>query len=397
MNIPNSRIFHQILNNTCSPPALDEFLTHIEDDKNKEAYLNLITNALDKDVETALDEQIRLRLNERLNQILAQETKSANRSVKKLQLHTFYKYAAIVFLALSLITGIYILNHKNTISETISAIKPGGNKAILTLANGSKIVLNDIKDGTLIRQAGIEIIKAKDGRLIYNISDEQVSEQNPSSNQYNTLEVPRGGQYQINLSDGTKVWLNSESSLRFKQSFTNLDERKVELSGEAYFEVAKNKLKPFRVMTTNGAGLKEEVQVLGTHFNITSYKDEKTSKTTLLEGSVRVTTASTIQTLKPEQQFVLRSNGFSVDKVDVQEVIAWKNGFFIFENDNLEGVLKKISRWYDVQIVYDGSLNDIKIIGSVSRKTDISEVLNILEKTDKFKFKLEGRRIIVMH
>lgn len=402
--------FHRLLNNQCSEAELEAFLDKVKEDQYQEVYGQLIRDTLAKEVSPEeLDAGVQERLDQRLAIILA-----SNKSKEGLQIlpdnrsrslfsnsskYRFLTYAAAASILLTVAVGLVFFGHQKFLKSgdglASKMIAPGGNKAILTLSDGSQLFLNDSKNGNLAQESGISIVKTKDGELIYQaLGDPKATEVSdlPAPEKYNILETPKGGQYQIILPDGTKVWLNAASSLKFPASFAKLEKREVLLSGEAYFEVAKDKLKPFKVIAVGAAGLTEGVEVLGTHFNISSYPDESNLKTTLLEGAVRIGN----QVLAPGQQSVRTPAGLKIKKIDVEEVIAWKNGFFVFENDNLEGILKKLSRWYDVDIVYDGSLNHVKVIGSVSRDKNLEEVLRLLEKTDKFKFKLKGRRVFVM-
>lgn len=228
---------------------------------------------------------------------------------------------------------------------------------------------------------------------------------------YNTIATPKGGQYQVRLPDGSKVWLNAASSLKYLASFSAWNERKVELSGEAYFEVAKDKDHPFVVKTEN-----QEVIVLGTHFNINSYKDEPATKTTLLEGSVRVSllgttsTASTINTtqkiskgkpaeiiLKPGEQATLIGNNIRVSPQNAEDAIAWKDGYFMFNNESLESVMRKISRWYNLDVVFaDASIKNQTFYGRMSRFSKVSQVLKSLALTREVKFELKDNTIHVL-
>lgn len=269
----------------------------------------------------------------------------------------------------------------------------GGNQAILTLANGQKIDLSHSKNGEIAIQAGLTITKKANGELIYEIAPTgELSGNAAVASTYNTISTPRGGKYQINLPDGTQVWLNAASSLRFPASFTMLSDRKVELAGEAYFEVAKNANKPFIVVTA-----KQETQVLGTHFNISSYEDEGQTKTTLLEGSIRVSDKGNKNfILKPGQQSTLREGNIDIRNVDGNDAIAWKNGLFSFNDENLESIMRKISRWYDVDIHYQDTFSKTSFLGTISRSKNITSVLKILESSGEVHFKIEGRRITVM-
>lgn len=295
-------------------------------------------------------------------------------------------------------------NTQYTNSNTQNDIVPGSNKATLTLADGRKISLTDAKNGELAEQSGIKVTKAADGQLIYTISDlseRSSSDKSQISNiEYNTIETPKGGQYQVNLPDGSKVWLNAASSLHYPTRFTG-QERKVSLIGEAYFEVTRNSAMPFRVTCNN-----QVIEVLGTHFNINSYTDEEVIKTTLLEGSIKVIATNNLSSkeiagviLKPGQQSQITVGGIKnikVINVDSDEAVAWKNGYFIFASENIESIMRKVSRWYDVEIHYEGNITREEFVGSVSKYEKVSEILTTLELTGLVNFKIEGRRITVM-
>lgn len=268
-------------------------------------------------------------------------------------------------------------------------IKPGGNKAILTLANGTSIDLTDSHEGVITLQQGVAVKKADEGKLVYAADTRGEN----SAISYNTISTPRGGQYEVVLSDGTHVWLNAASTLKFPAAFKG-KERKVELTGEAYFEVAKNKKMPFKVLA-NGT----EVQVLGTHFNVMAYSDEKAVETTLLEGSVKLYhTSGAEAVLQPGQQGLLETGkpGFQVHSVNTSDIVAWKNGYFVFDNENIQDIMRQISRWYDIDVTYSGNITNKNFGGSVSRFSNVSEVLNLLELTGTIHFKVSERRITVM-
>lgn len=302
--------------------------------------------------------------------------------------------AAAIFLAVFAFGSYFYLNRKPTGPKSDSStadIPPGGHNAILTLGNGKKIDLTQVENGQLATQSGIRIAKTTEGQLVYTFTGQNTPEN--KTPEMNTIETPRGGDYQINLPDGTKVWLNAASSLRFATAFSN-GERRVELRGEAYFEVAPNKSLPFRVATSG-----QLVEVTGTHFNINSYNDEPAVKTTLLEGSVKVTSLKNHQSknLIPGQQAIVSSGDIDVvSNTDVTTAIAWKNDEFIFKNDDFRTEMRKIARWYDVEIVYDDSAPDnFELGGFISRKKDISAVFKLIELTGKVHFKIQGRRILV--
>jgi transmembrane sensor len=266
-----------------------------------------------------------------------------------------------------------------------NSIEPGSNKAVLVLANGSRISLTDAKNGKIASLPGITITKAKDGSVVYNIVEK---DNDQVKAEVNTIETPRGGQYTINLPDGTSVTLNASSSLRFPSNFEKHLQRVVELTGEGYFEVAKDKTRPFIVKTLN-----QEVEVLGTHFNINAYPDETGTKTTLLEGAVKVNGATY---LKEGQQSILISKSIQVSSVDTDAETAWKNGRLIFGGKNFKGIMRSIARWYDVEITYDYEPGDLHLSGGISRFENINDVLDLLQATGEVKFKVEGRRVIVI-
>jgi len=270
-------------------------------------------------------------------------------------------------------------------------IVPGGNKAVLTLSDGTKISLTDVNNGMLAKQANVQITKIANGQLVYSILPNHQDNINVKD-QYNTIETPKGGRYQLQLPDGTRVWLNSASKLTYPSSFSNHKNRKVELNGEAYFEVAKDRTRPFLVKT-----IMQEVEVLGTHFSISSYEDEATVKTTLLEGSVKVTGINgNDKVLKPGQQSILTIDDIAVENINTEELVsALKNDQFVFESNDIQYVMRMISRWYDVEVEYVGAIPEDKFGGAISKFENISEVLKSLESTGRVKFKIEGRRILV--
>jgi transmembrane sensor len=304
---------------------------------------------------------------------------------------TWWAAAAILLIVA---TGSYFLwkqdagkevarNHQPPI---VNDLAPGDNKAILTLADGTKVVLDTAGNGALTQQGNITVIKLG-GKLAYegsSLNNEPVTEV-----AYNTITTPKGGQYQLELVDGTRVWLNAASSLRFPTAFSGR-ERRVELTGEGYFEVAHNPAKPFHVMVGNMA-----VRVLGTHFNINSYSDEEAITTTLLEGSVQVNRGTFAQKLVPGEQARVDGNKFNIiKKVDLEQVVAWKNGLFNFHGESLESTMRQISRWYDVEVVYEDRIPDIRLSGRMQRNLKLSQIIKGLEDAD-IHFRIEGRKLIV--
>ncbi|NVM67292.1 hypothetical protein FHW88_005613 [Mucilaginibacter sp. SG538B] len=280
-------------------------------------------------------------------------------------------------------------NQENIVSKTKVAAKivPGGNKAMLTLADGSVIMLDSAKNGILASQNNVHIYKKQGGQLVYDASNTTAGA--GSAPAYNIISTPRGGQYQVTLPDGSKVWLNAESSLKFPAHFAG-NNREVQLSGEGYFEVAKDKKHPFRVSVNH-----MNVEVLGTHFNVMGYRDESATQTTLLEGAVKVVNGTDQQMIVPGEQASV-STGIKVAKVRVDEVVEWKNGNFNFSHEDINAIMRKIARWYDVGIEYQGKTTTVNFVGTIPRASEISEVLNYLQLTGLVHFKIKDRRIIVM-
>lgn len=271
-------------------------------------------------------------------------------------------------------------------AQASGVILPGGDRATLTLADGSTIVLDSLQNGS-VQQSGLRMSK-QDGLLVF----EGVQQNGATATviSWNTLSTPRGGQYKVVLPDGSEVWLNASSSLRFPNEF-NGAERKVEITGEAYFEVAKNRQKPFFVQVGE-----MQVRVLGTHFNINAYPDGQGIKTSLLEGSVRIIDGASTGLLKPGQQGVVKSGSANVEirQADMEEVMAWKNGLFIFNGDNINTIMNQIGRWYDVEVSFGGNIPHRSFEGKISRNAPLSDVLKILELSG-VKFSVVGKRIIV--
>jgi len=316
----------------------------------------------------------------------------------------FYRLfaAAAAVAAITLGTWLYTSRHPEGSAATrdllVNDIKPGSVGATLTLANGKTIKLSSATNGELAKEAGVTIKKTADGQLIYEIASVPRNDDNaPSlregttkqSHTSNTLATAKGETYQVKLPDGTAVWLNAASSLTYSASLTAHGKRVVRLSGEAYFQVAKDKTRPF-IVESNG----QKVEVMGTHFNINSYDEESSVKTTLLEGSVRINDALV---LRPGQQSVISgTEPILVKEANLEEAMAWKNGDFLFGEEDFRTTMRKIARWYDVEIVYAPSAPDNLAPGGwVSRSKNISAVLKIMEATGKVHFKVEGRRITV--
>jgi transmembrane sensor len=297
--------------------------------------------------------------------------------------------AALIIISLS---GIFIYRQNNPSSYLTDLpaqadLKAGKDRAVLVLGNGKRIDLDQKASGHLADETGVYISKTADGQLIYTVSEQAELD---DKTEYNTVITPAGGQYQINLPDGTKVWLNAASSLSFPTKVTVA--RSVKLSGEAYFEVSKlndeGKRIPFVVETAS-----QKIEVLGTHFNVNAYNDENSVRTTLLEGSIKI---NELTVLKPGQQARVQGGSMQVFAVNGEDYTDWQRGDFMLEHNDFRSVMRKIARWYDVDVVYtDDAPEKLNLGGWISRSKNISSILQVMEKTGKVHFKIEGRRITV--
>lgn len=300
--------------------------------------------------------------------------------------------AAIVGVTTSL--GIALYLHKETIAiesqQVVRDIAPGGDQAYLTLNTGEVIQLTGVDQDSLSAQAGVLVSKSTEGELVYTVTEDASKLADPLA--YNSVSTPKGGQFRVQLPDGTNVWLNAESSITYPTSFSSIAERIITLRGEAYFEVAPDAAKPFIVHTDKP---EQDVYVLGTKFNINSYEDEGEVATTLVEGAVRVEAAGKQVLLKPDQQARLKPAGLGITNVNTEEALAWKSGYFMFDNEGIESIMRKIARWYDVEVVFQQTDSKQVFSGTVSRFTNVSTVLKILELTGGVQFEIEERRITV--
>lgn len=293
-----------------------------------------------------------------------------------------YRWVAAAAVLMALATGVYFWSQRplQQIPELAGNIAPGSTKAILTLADGTTVAL-DSAGNRVISQGGTAI-RQQGGQLEYEVKGA------PSAEHFNTLVTPRGGQFRVTLPDGSKVWLNAASSLRYPTAFIN-NTRTVEITGEAYFAVAPDAEKPFKVKVND----RTEILVLGTEFNVNAYTDEPTINTTLLEGAVKINT----QTLTPGQQAQVNTDGAIklVNDVDVSETVAWKNGIFSFNNADVRTVMRQIGRWYNIEIRYEQAAYTTRFKGKIGRDLDLTDALEVLKKAG-VNFKVEGRTVTVM-
>lgn len=389
-------LFGKYLSNTSTVSEEREFLGYVEDPLHKNEIQEILSESFQNQTTIeGLSDSSRKRI---LNQIFHKGKAEVN-SGKIYKLWSRIGVAASILLCLGIALYLYQPDNNKTKTETVAKdrMKLDSSKVYLTLANGDRIAVSDTKEGHVAEQSGITITKTADGQLVYSISN---ASQKVNSNEYNTVETPKGGQYQINLPDGTKVWLNAVSSLRYPISFASLKERKVILKGEGYFEVSEDKTRPFIVVTD-----KQEVEVLGTHFNINAYNAQLT-KTTLLEGSVKVSLLSLKQpaVLKPGQMAVNNSKEINVSDMQyAYNEIAWKDGYFVFNNANIKDIMRDLSNWYNLEVEYEGDLSNVYFHGNYLRSRDVVKLLRSIELTNKVKFIItpgsvsgKGRRITVV-
>lgn len=305
----------------------------------------------------------------------------------------YWKAAAAVIILLSVATFLWYPQETPPARQVVEAVKPaedimpGSDKAILTLGNGKQIQL----EGQKVITDGDLQIRNENNELIYEGS---------SAVSFNTMTTPRGGQYQLRLPDGSRVWLNASSSLTYPTAFTGND-RVVEIDGEAYFEVAKNPAKPFKVKLKRSEPKSDnhyEITVLGTHFNVMAYDDETMLKTTLVEGSVHIAKGTASALLKPGEEANVNNSSekIKVTPADVEQATAWKNGMFLFNRTDIKSIMRQLSRWYDFEVKYDKSFENRNFSGMISRNTALSQVLKMLQMTKDVKFKIEGRTVTVI-
>lgn len=416
MDQPVSRfsyLFKRYTENNCTAEERNEFIQMVKQEKNSSELDRLINNAVntsqtDREItQEKADELFTRILNAR------PDNKAIPMFPSKKNKRIWWAAAAIIILILGS-SAYYILN-KNTTRQIVqnkpiheqlkNDVAPGYKGAILTLSNGQQITLDSVGNGMLTAQGNTNILK-QNGKIVYD--EQSISE---SKVLYNTMTTPRGRQYSLVLADGTKVWLNAASSITFPTAFTG-NERRVQITGEAYFEVAPLTLPtaqagpkgghgrvPFIVSISSPSGKLDgaEVKVLGTHFNIKAYDDESAIKTTLLEGSVRVTKENFDALLKPGQEAVLDDKGgnFKVAVANIEEAMAWKNGLFEFNNMGIKSIMRQLSRWYDIEVVYQGDMADKSFSGVISQNSNLSQLLKMLQLTKEVRFKVEGTMVIV--
>ena len=366
-----------------TPAQQNELWEYTLDTEFEEIIRGLLPNAIASDLLLPSDGLSDLRQQVVLDNIFDQQEIEVVASPKWFDFKRIAIAASITFAVLT--GGYFYYNNQTQSTESIAyenEIVPGKNGATLTLANGKKIRLSDAVNGELAEEAGVVISKTADGQLVYEIKEKH------NSKKINTLSTSNGETYQVRLPDGTAVWLNAASSIKYPIAFSGA-ERRVEISGEVYFEVKHDASKPFRVVADE-----QTVEVLGTHFNINAYADEKAIKTTLLEGSVRVVANGNSAILKVGQASAVNENKISIGSAD-DAAVAWKDGYFEFSDTDIQTVMRQISRWYNVDVIYTGTIPQEIFTTRISRHKNISQVLNIIRASKSVNVEIQGRRIMV--
>lgn len=395
------KLFQKYIDNGCSPVEIEMLLRYFSDAENEDLLKSLIKKESTFNDEIMNDSDHSVLLNETYEKIKSAITR--NKRQNQAIVVPFYKQiwfraaAVVVFLFLTGATAFFYFNrqqdkviaHIEEIHQD-KDIQPGKNSAVLTLSNGTQILLDSAVNGALAQQGNMRVLKFN-GRIAYK-ADEGNSNVKPV---YNTITTTRGNEYLLILADGTKAWLNAASSIHFPTAFSG-NERKVEITGEVYFEVAHDRSKPFKVEFSNATGEKGEVEVLGTHFDVNAYPDETNIKTTLLQGSVKVSQSDKIQMLSPGQQAIISSDKIILKKdIDVAQITAWKNGYFLFNNTDIQSIMRQVSRWYDIDVSFEGKIPSDGFTGKILRNVPLSKFLKVLEMND-VKVRRDGRNVTVI-
>lgn len=376
-------LLQRYLEGQCSAREGEELFAWLSSDEGRRPLLEALQREFRTHAAGAVSTEVSDRIRERL-------MKSTGREPAKMRWFRPWVGAAAAALVLALGVSTWKFHARRAVTPPAHAqqpvagdVGPGGNKALLTLGDGRTIALDSAAQGKIAQQGGAGIVKVGAGELVYHAQGTQV--------RYNTITTPRGGQYQVVLADGTHVWLNASSYLEFPTAFTG-KERRVILKGEGYFEVAQDRSRPFRVTVGTMT-----VDVLGTHFDVMAYTDEDRVATTLLEGAVRVTQGSASGLVKPGQAAMLDpvTGQVRVDAADTEGAVAWKNGYFRFDGVDLPVVMRQLSRWYDMDVAYQGKqARTYEFVGTVARSANLSSVLKVLE-INGVHVTIAGKKMIV--
>ena len=384
-------LYQQFLAGNLTEPEMDELFLHFQTSDEKELHF-LIRQELDtaeaETTATAEEEALLGRIHDHLKEHI-HSGKQESTNIRRLLIYRIAA-AASILLFLSIGTAYYFLHKQQPEQQIVQNkpidFKPGSKKAILTLNNGQQISLSDARTGMLARQGNIIITKSAGGEVVYH----QNKSAAPSAIGYNIITTPRAGYYPLTMADGTVAILDAESSIKYPVSFKG-NERLVEVTGQVYFEVKYNRAQPFKIKVKG-----QTIEDLGTKFNVNAYDDEPYLKTTLIEGSVRVTKEKQSVLLKPGQQAMtdLDKNTIHMQAIDTEDVIAWKNGQTSFKNEDIQEIMRQVARWYDVDVRYEGQLSKRQFVGGISRTANLSNLLKILA-FNNVHYKINGKTIII--
>lgn len=389
-----TRLFHKYLANQCTPGEVDELMESLQQAEYQSIWQELVAAQVAGTTTQNLrpDGTVKARLEQRLHNILheIEETPPVPVYTRKIVPYT-WKWAAAAAVLILLGTGTYFYQSRQTsqVEHTPPVamdVAPGGNKAMLTLANGSVVAIDSAPEGQVAQQGNTSIVKLPNGQLVYHAGNGEADE-----SMFNTLSTPRGGQYQLTLPDGTQVWLDAASSITYPAVFKGT-QREVTITGEAYFEIAPNAAMPFLVKAREAT-----IQVLGTRFNVNAYQEEEAIKVSLLQGAVKLNNKKSGIRLVPGQQGQLFPDGALklIKEVDVEQSIAWKNGYFQFDGIGLPGLIRQIARWYDLEVIYEGTVPEREFSGKIARTAYLSDVIKALELSD-VRCRFDGKKLIVM-
>ncbi len=390
-NIKLQDIFNRYLQNRCPVEEVELLLNHFK--TGSEVYLRQL---IFEELEKPDQQEDQPRLQQHADDVLAIIKQKLVQEKRKQYKRLYFKWAvaASIFLASGTLVYFFYCNLQapplQTTAKLVNDLDPGQNKAFLTLANGKRISINDKQNqqtDPVLKELMIK--KTADGKLIYKPANKEPG----STPGLNVLETPNGGQYQLQLADGTKVWLNAASKLTYPTTFAAAGSRTVQLSGEAFFEVAHHRRNPFIVKT-----MQQEIEVLGTAFNVKAYGNEPGQETTLLQGSVKVTVDKKSKFLIPGQQAQTLAHSPAINIIsssDTKMAVAWKEGAFLFDKTDIEQVMQQLTRWYDAEVIYEGRKPAVRFTGVIQRDKKLSQLLDILQLAGNVKFKIQGNKILV--
>ena len=405
-----SELFEKLLNNQCSEEEADLILELLADESNGKLFHTFISQQLKESPGDhpagEISEPIKNALHLRLERILEASPDRGKKPARRLPRMIQFRYAAAAVFVLLAVMSYLLIRRSSPVPAApaplgqgeVQPIVAGSNKAILTLSDGRQIDLDTIAAGDIATQSNAVIKKMANGLITYEAKPVAGGAPMASLPAFNTISAPKGGQFQVVLPDGSKVWLNAASSLKYPARF-DADQRVVELSGEGYFEIEKKGCGlPFIVVSNH-----QKIEVLGTMFNVNAYTEESYIRTTLINGMVRVSGVKgdsggqpiASKTLRPGQQSELSGDDLTIGEGNIEAALAWKNGMFQFDSEDIHVVMRKIARWYNVEVEYHGNMKRKFFSGTISRYGDVQDVLHLLQTTGTATFTVKDRKIDV--